>query len=267
MRATAYAPEVTRPAPEIEHVRRATRLVLRALDDLTDEQAAAPSRLPGWSRAELVTHLARNADGIRAMVEAAAQGEVAPMYASAEARAAGIAAGRGASAAVLRADLRGAHDRLVEAWNALPGDGWDRVGRASATRTIREFVWVRWKEVAIHHVDLDVGYEVSDWSVGFVTNLLDDILAGLPARAAATRPLVDVDYRVVSTDHDRAWRVMLRGPHVQVLDDDGGPTDGEAIGWGCDIAAWLYGRDPRGGGILATGDLGVLRLPKWFPFA
>jgi hypothetical protein len=48
--------------------------------------------------------------------------------------------------------------------------------------------------------------------------------------------------------------------------DDGGPADGEAIGWGCDVAAWLYGRDPRGAGVLATGDLGVLRLPRWFPF-
>ena len=48
-------------------------------------------------------------------------------------------------------------------------------------------------------------------------------------------------------------------------DDDGSAADGEAIGWGCDVTAWLYGRDPRGGGILATGDLGVLRLPALVP--
>ncbi len=54
---------------------------------------------------------------------------------------------------------------------------------------------------------------------------------------------------------------------MTVVDDDGSAADGEAIGWGCDVTAWLYGRDPRGGGILATGDLGVLRLPRWFPYA
>jgi len=258
---------VQRPAPEIEHVRRATRSVLRALDDLTDEQAAAPSRLPGWTRAEVVTHLARNADGIRTMVEAAARGEVATMYPSADARLEGIRAGRGANPAVLRADLRGAHDRLVDAWNALADDGRNRPGRASVTRTMRDFVWVRWREVAIHHVDLDLGYEASDWPVAFVGPALDEVFASLNSRAISTRPLVDIDYRVVTTDHDRAWRVELRGLDVRVLDDDGGPADGEAAGWGCDIAAWLYGRDPRGGGVLASGDLGVLRLPRWFPYA
>jgi maleylpyruvate isomerase len=258
---------VQRPAGEIELVRRATRLVLRDLDDLTDEQAAAPSRLPGWTRAEVVTHLARNADGLRGMVEAAGRDEVAYMYPSADARAAAIAAGRGASAAVLRTDLRGAHDRLVDAWNALPDDAWDRLGRASVARTMRDFVWMRRREVEVHHLDLDLGYEASDWPVGFVALALEEIFSGFRGRAAPTRPLLDIDLRVVSTDHDRAWRVELRGEQVDVTPDDGRPADGEAVGWGCDIAAWLYGRDPRGGGVLATGDLTVLRLPRWFPFA
>jgi len=261
---------VQRPATEIELVGRATRQVLRALDDLTDEQAAEPSRLPGWTRAEVITHLARNADAMRGMVEAAARGEVGVMYPSIEARAEGIAAGRGASPAVLRADLRGAHERLVDAWNALPDDGWDRVGRAAVSRTMREFLWARRREGEVHHVDLDLGYEPSDWPVGFVAGALTEIFADLEGRASPSRPLLDVDYRVASTDHDRAWRVELRGAEVRVIDvdyDDGTPADGEASGWGCDVAAWMYGRDPRGGGVLATGDIGVLRLPRWFPFA
>ncbi|HEV7523616.1 MAG TPA: maleylpyruvate isomerase family mycothiol-dependent enzyme [Acidimicrobiia bacterium] len=254
-------------ATDIDKVRRSTRSVLRALDDLTDEQASAPSRLPGWTRAEVITHLARNADGIRGMVEAAARGDVVTMYPSAEARAEGIAAGRGAAPAVLRADLRGAHDRLIDAWLALPDDAWERTGRmAAGTRTMRDFLWVRLREVEIHHVDLDVGYESSDWPVAFVDAALQEIFSSFPQRAAPTRLPVDIDYRVVTTDHDRAWRVELRGGEVNVAPDDGRATDGEAIGWGCDIAAWLYGRDPRGGGVLASGDVGVLRLPRWFPF-
>ncbi len=256
------------PTTEIDQVRSITRQVLRSLDDLTDDQAAAPSRLAGWSRAELLTHLARNADGIRGMVEAANRGESAAMYPSLDFRAAGIAAGRGASAAVLRSDLRGAHDRLVEAWGELSGPGWEIKGRASADRTMREFVWVRLKEVEIHAVDLDRGYEPSDWPVAFVGPALDEVLSTLPGRALGTRPRLDVEYRIVCTDHDRAWRVEIHGDDVRVRADDDGAADGEAIGWGCDIVAWLYGRDPRGGGgILASGDLGVLRLPRWFPYS
>jgi maleylpyruvate isomerase len=252
---------------EVDAVCRATRGVLQTIEGIDDTQASEPSRLPGWSRAEVVTHLARNADAIRTMVEAASRDQVAPMYPSVEARAAGIAAGRGASADALRSDLAGAHNRLVDAWNTLAPDAWERVGRASAMRTMREFVWVRRREVEVHHVDLGLGYEPSDWPVAFVGSALDEILPSLPSRAAATRPILDIDYRVLTTDHDRAWRVQLRGRDVTVVEDDGGQVDGEASGWGCDIAAWLYGRDPKGGGIVATGDLGVLRLARWFPYS
>jgi len=156
---------------------------------------------------------------------------------------------------------------LLDAWDALPPDAWDNLGRASVTRTMRDFVWVRRREVEVHHVDLDLGYEPSDWPVAFVRGALDEILETLPSRSAAARPMLDVDYRVVMTDHERARRIRLRGRDVSVVDDDGGPVDGEASGWGCDVAAWLYGRDPSGRGIVATGDLGVLRLARWFPYA
>ena len=258
---------VLRAAAEVDAVRLATRRLLRSLDDLTDEQASAPSRLPNWTRAEVITHLARNADGLRGMVEAAAQGEVGVQYpGGSEQRARDIAAGRGERAAALLADVRGAHDRLMTAWQDLPDDAWDRVGRAAVDRTMREFVWARRREVEVHHVDLDVGYESSDWPVDFVSSALDEIFGTFALRATSTRPLLDASYRVVSTDHEKQWRVVLRGDHVTVTNDDE-PADGEARGWGCDITAWLYGRDPRGGGVVASGDLGVLRLPQWFPFA
>jgi hypothetical protein len=132
---------------------------------------------------------------------------------------------------------------------------------------MRELTWVRLREVEVHHADLDLGYEVSDWPVRFVSGALGEIFGTFADRSTNTRPLVDIDYRVISTDHEKAWRVVLRGNDVHVFGDDGEAADGEARGWGCDIAAWLYGRDPRGGGVVASGDLGVLRLPQWFPFA
>ena len=252
----------------VEQVRISTLRVLDDVDGLTDDDAHDRSRLPGWSRAEVITHLARNADGIRGMVEGAARNEVVAMYPGGrEQRAAGIAAGKDAPAGARRADLGHASDALAQAWLLLPGDGWDRIGNASQPRTMRELPWVRRREVEIHHVDLDVGYEASDWPVGFVHNAFDEIFSSFDLRAAPSRPLVDADYRVVANDHASAWRVSLRGADVRVESDNGGPVDGEARGWGCDVVAWLYGRDPRAAGIMATGDLGVLRLPQWFPFS
>jgi maleylpyruvate isomerase len=259
---------VRRPDADLEAVRVATRRFLASIDELSDVQAEAPCRLPSWNRAELITHVARNADGIRGMVEAAARGEVAAMYpGGAEQRADGIAAGRDERAAVLVTDVRRASDRLADAWLELPADGWDRVGKASVDRRMSELPWVRWREVEVHHLDLGMEYEPADWPVQFVTRALDELLAALPRRSVANRPRVDARYRIALTDHDRAWVVALEGDKVRVVEDDDASVDGEVRGWGCDIAAWLYGRDPGNGGVLAAGDLGGLRLPTWFPFA
>ena len=70
------------PVADIEAVRQGTRRILLAVGDLTDEQAAARSRLPGWSRAEVLTHLARNADGGRGLAQSAARGEVGLIFAN-----------------------------------------------------------------------------------------------------------------------------------------------------------------------------------------
>jgi maleylpyruvate isomerase len=259
---------VHRPSRDLEALRAATRRFLRTIDELTDEQARTPSRLPHWNRAEVITHVARNADGIRGMVEAAARDEVLAMYpGGAEQRAVGIAAGRNEPAPFLLADARRACDLLTESWNALSDDRWDRVGVASKKRPMREFPWVRRREVEVHHVDLDMGYEPSDWPIDFVTGALHELLDSFADRASPSRPRVDAAYRVVVTDHERSWRIAMRDDDVTVRSDDESGVDGEVRGWGCDIAAWLYGRDARGGGIVASGDLGALRLPQWFPYS
>ena len=65
---------------------------------------------------------------------------------------------------------------------------------------------------------------------------------------------------MVSTDaHGRA--------HVEDEPADDAPADATVTGWGCDLLAWLYGRDPGGAGLVASGDAAALDLPTWFPFA
>jgi len=260
------------PIADIEAVRQATRRVLLAVGDLTDEQAAARSRLPGWSRAEVLTHLARNADGGRGLAESAARGEVGFQYPGGrEQRAAGIAAGRGVGAAALLADLRRSCDALMEAWMQLPDDSWERIGKSlTGERTQRDWVWTRWREVEVHHVDLGLGYAASEWPVAFVTRGLAEALTELPARAAPGRSPAHANVRLEATDHDRTWMVSTDAhgrAHVEDEPADDAPADATVTGWGCDLLAWLYGRDPGGAGLVASGDAAALDLPTWFPFA
>ena len=172
------------PAAEIEAVRQGTRRLLAAVADISDVQAAEGSLLPGWSRAEVLAHLARNADGGIGLARAAARGEVGVQYpGGAQQRLAGIAAGRDERAAQLLADLRRSCDALMEAWMEVPDDGWDAIGLSlGGPRTQREWVWSRWREVEVHHVDLGLGYSAADWPVGFVTRGLADALDELPVR-------------------------------------------------------------------------------------
>ena len=259
------------PVHEIEAVRQSTRRLLAAVGDLTDVQAAERSLLPGWSRAEVLAHLARTADGGTGLAESAARGEVGQQYpGGAEQRLAGIAAGREEHAARLLADLRRACDALTEAWLDLPDEGWDVLGLSlTGQRTQREWVWARWREVEVHHVDLGLGYSAAEWPVGFVTRGLDEALRELPDRAVRNQRMpFGATFRIEATDHDRAWLVRLGadGPTVERDDSAVAPADGAVSGWGCDLLAWLYGRDPSGSGITGSGDLTGLRLPEWFPF-
>jgi maleylpyruvate isomerase len=258
------------PATDIEAVRVATRRILRTVTDLTDEQAAAKSLLPGWSRAELLTHLARNADGGAGIAQAAARAEIGMQYPGGQhQRAADIAAGRGATAAVLVADLRRSCDALMESWQQLPDDAWDRPGLSlTGQRTQRGWVWARWREVEVHHIDLDLGYSSAEWTVAFVSRGLDDAFTDLASRAHARRSPGDINVRVETTDHDRAWIVRIRADVTTVERDDNAtaPVDGTVTGWGCDVLAWLYGRDPNGAGLTANGDLAGVHLPEWFPY-
>ena len=43
-------------------------------------------------------------------------------------------------------------------------------------------VLTRWREVEVHHVDLGLGYEATDWPDDYVAGELPLALAGLPSR-------------------------------------------------------------------------------------
>src|SRR5262245_1123799 len=58
---------------------------------LTDAQTREPSLLPGWTRGHVLTHIARNADGLANLLGWARTGRETPMYASADSRRADLA--------------------------------------------------------------------------------------------------------------------------------------------------------------------------------
>jgi maleylpyruvate isomerase len=156
-------------ADQLETVRflvsQATQRLLGDTIAVSDEDWRCPSRLPVWTRAHVATHLARQADAIGRLTEWARTGERRDMYSPANQRDSDIEAGAGRTGLELQVDLDTSAERLGEAFDELDrADSWDAVVemRGGMRLPARLLPLARLLEVIIHHVDLDVGFDLGD---------------------------------------------------------------------------------------------------------
>jgi maleylpyruvate isomerase len=148
----------------IDQIDAATARLLETVDRLTDAEVGRASMLPGWSRGHLLTHLARNADALRNLLDWARTGVPTPAYAGPGVREADIEAGAGRGAAELAADVRTAAAKWRAAVEAVPDERWGTVvGEFPASEVLLR----RLVEVELHHVDLGCGYRSTDWPTTF----------------------------------------------------------------------------------------------------
>jgi len=175
--------EPTQLIADVEAVDAATKRLVRTLEALPDGDVPRPSLLPGWTVGHVVTHIARNADGLVRLVHWARTGEPTPMYPSMEAREAEIAAGAERPAAELLDDVRTSAERLREALVGLAGSGAPALERlvllgapppgTPADLPARTIPFRRLQEVEVHHVDLGLpDYGPHDWPPQFVERQL-----------------------------------------------------------------------------------------------
>ncbi|GGK32829.1 maleylpyruvate isomerase [Pilimelia terevasa] len=159
----------------------ATSRLLGAAAALGEGDARRPSLLPGWSRAHVLTHLARGADSRVRLLTAARTGADIPQYTSGQDREREIAHGANRPLAAIRADLAASAARLRRAVLAHPADRWDRYVRwlGGVHRPARAVLPSRLRELEIHHVDLAVAYTPRHWAPSFVHQELADTAAAL----------------------------------------------------------------------------------------
>jgi maleylpyruvate isomerase len=163
--------------------------LLDALAGLSNDDLAAPSRLPGWTRGHVVTHLARKSCSHVPLFEGALADEVRVQDLGAD-HEAEVAKGASRPAAALHADLRQSFAVLEEAWRSLPEELWGRQAiTTGGRRSVAEVVERHLRDVEVHHVDLGIGYEPEDWPEEFLDVELPKRLAGLPGRATAPQLL------------------------------------------------------------------------------
>lgn len=160
----------------VEGVSAAHQRLLADVDVRDDNWVQQDSLLPGWTRAHVLTHLARNAEGLARLLESASRGEVGEQYpGGVAARNAAIEAGSQRSIREIVDDLRATTWALEAAWVATTSEGWHGQGRLSsgAVISVREVPFRRWREVEVHHADLGDDFTFADWSPTYVRFDLD----------------------------------------------------------------------------------------------
>jgi maleylpyruvate isomerase len=242
---------VDRAVRLLPSVREATErldLIVAGLDEETIHQ---PSKLPGWSRAHVVTHLARNADALVNLLTWARTGIEHPMYASAADRDADIEEGADRLAQVLHEDLFAASDRFMVAADGLPEQAWlaSVVGSLPAAFPAATIPCKRLAEVWIHLVDLDTGFAFSDVPETDLEHILGEVVGRQLNRPDSPNVRLTVE---LSDDRERVWDL--------VGGDGAENSDGqhEVTGSSADAIAWLTGRSDGAG---LRGDVPV--LPAW----
>jgi maleylpyruvate isomerase len=176
------------PARVIEMCRASHGRLVATAEQVTDQQVRSPSRLPGWTIGHVLTHLARNADGHVRRLEGALRGEDVPRYPGGPAqRDDDIDQGARRPAAGILADLNAAQHRLELVWDRSVAAGWPHAELRAADRwPITASPVRRLREVEVHHVDLGLGYEPSDWPEDYVAWELPMLLATVPGRVHRT---------------------------------------------------------------------------------
>ena len=157
--ATAPPPDTAR---DVALVQVAHADLLRHPDESGDAlDVAAPSCLSGWTKGHVLAHIANSGWGHVGMFDGAAAGEVRAQYPGGrEQRDADIEAGAGRPAGVQLDALREACAAVEVRYTE---SDWEGAGRGPFGEiALVDLPFLRMREVAIHRVDLDIGYEFAD---------------------------------------------------------------------------------------------------------
>jgi maleylpyruvate isomerase len=171
----------------------------RLLDDartLSEADLRAASLLPGWTRAHVLAHVARDADAMRNLLVGARSGQDRPAYPSAQARDADIEQGAAERAGDLMADLANSAMALRTVARQLPDEAWRVQVRVldSAPFPAAELLTRRLAEVELHHCDLATRYGPADWPAAFATvDLPEPMRSQRHDRVIRSRPSADTD--------------------------------------------------------------------------
>jgi maleylpyruvate isomerase len=217
-----------------------TALLVSSAADLDDESVRAASLCQGWTRAHVLSHIARNADALGNLVSWARTGKPVAMYSSPQARDADIIAGSTRSAREIFTDVKESATRFASAAAGLAGppEQFEVEMREGRTALGGQLPTLRLLEVVFHHVDLNAGYTFADADPGFVKRAIGNAIQRMN-RASVVPALT------LRSDNGDTWS-MAEGTQ-------------EVTGTNAALLLWLA----RGDGTGISSTEALPELPAW----
>jgi maleylpyruvate isomerase len=227
----------------VVEVAGAEALVAQFVENLSNDEVAADSLLPNWSRGHVLSHLANNARGLSNLIEWALTGIQKDMYVSVEQRGIDIENDAKRPGNEIIADFL-EQSKVFEANldRLMTGPILSEeivLGNGSHVHP-HEMTTLRERELLVHLVDLDLGYKANDWTLDWSIKTLKSVSAGKRKESVK-------------------FRLLIAGDHTWTMDQNG-MTD--IFGTPQGLAAWLMGREPDDK--LVTSDGSPLgKPPLW----
>ena len=217
-----------------------TSLLMATAASLDDQAVRRPSLCRGWTQAHVLSHVARNSDGMGNLVVWAITGTPRAMYDSPEARDADVAVGATRGAQEILTDLEDSAARFAAVAAGLAGAPEKVEVEMRGGRTVLggQLPTLRLMEVVVHHVDLDAGYTFADADPGFVKRAVANGVGRMTAKA---------DAPAVTLRSDEGETCTIRG---------GGQV---VTGSNAALLLWLT----RGDGAGVSSNAVLPKLPSW----
>ena len=180
------------PADRRHEITAATQRLLGDAIALSEDDWHAPTRLPGWSRAHIATHLTRHAQALTALVREITTTHPSSFPWTIEHADEDLNLGAFSGAIALQEALDTSSADLMAAFDEMDDAGWAvPLTTGSGPLPASALVLDRLNEVIIHHVDLDLGFDFTDVDPTVVRSLLDWNLERRPGLSKVLQNLLN----------------------------------------------------------------------------
>lgn len=170
---------------DLSRLRRDTGMFLATAESLSADEITAPSLCDGWTRADVMAHVASSGRALVKLIDWVTTGEEHTLYASPEARAGEIASLAALHRDELLAEVRESADYFAAQSERLGGEiAVEEVTLHGKAIPATSIVALRIAEVVVHHHDLDTVWTVEEADLDSQFDALEAAVRTLRAKNA-----------------------------------------------------------------------------------